>query len=146
MKLESLLHNQHYCVAVSEHGVGSFTYQTLKGDDIVRSWLNLKSDGFLVGSYPDLPESSKWTGVELPDGEWIIVREHKGHIVPDVFKCFPVAEKTRKRVSKLEHVKPEITVVTDDDGTPHSDDFGLLAALEIGAAEAGKIILRNNLG
>lgn len=98
MELGALLDNTSYCVGATERGVGAWTYLTLTGAQIKSNWSTPEfQDNLLVGGCPNVPRGSKWNPVVLPSGQWIVVREHLGAVVPDVVvRAWPTMSEYRK--------------------------------------------------
>lgn len=132
MTLNEIKDDSSYCVAVSERGVGCWTYLTFTGLQLKSGWSSMT--GFYRGiSAPS--NIGRWSPLNLPDDTVMLVREHLGVVTKDVMIAAELARmsavphgKTNvtKRVAPAKPTKPveRVPVVDSVSEDPDPDWFG----------------------
>jgi hypothetical protein len=95
MKVQDLQDSANYCVAVSERGYGCWTYQTYTGAQLKANWQSLEGFYTVLAAPSD---TQKWTPLELPNGVFMLVRQHQGVVTPDVLMSVQLS-----RIASIPH-------------------------------------------
>lgn len=146
MDLYKLNSEKTYCVGTTERGVGAWAYLTKTGAELVSEWTTLDKTFLVSDCEFNCPPPSKWFNVQLPDGKWIVAREHAGHVIPDVvarmvWPSFSDYKKGKKPSTKEKlHVnsKPSVPSVVPAEELSVEDDSPIASiesAIESAAAE-----------